>query len=540
MVLGASQLWPKATPFWFCILSSVIFDQQVSAATVLADAPSEAEIESASFLARMGAPRMMRAERERQTSIEVNFVAELSHENTDYDKTYAMDCTLTEWSAWSQCPVTCGSSEKSRSRNISTAANAVGFDCIGIPQYNTTTCTMSPCALDCSWGSWGNWGTWSSTCQAGVRASHRNVTQYPTNGGIACNDTDAIMIQNFNTTSAAQCSIDCMWAPWSAWSTCSNLCGSGLQRAFRNVVTPAQYNGTECDSSFFKLKNCSGGTCSTDCNTSDWTNWSPCSASCGGTGFSHQTRSRTQPTNGGLACPTNFVDTKEQICNMGDCTNQCTYSTWSSWTSCTATCGWGNQYRQALLKPTAPNCSPTMEESAMCRLAECPVNCTYSNWSSWSSCSPSCGTNLTATQSQQRSIREFASWNGYCSNLTSQTTNCSVPQCPIDCRWSNWTDWTVCSTSAACAGITDSIKTRTILPSQYGGSNSTCDGKSNQSQKCICPENCEWQDWSAWGECSVTCAGGTKTATRAISSHGKLCPGNTTTNTNCNTQACAR
>ena len=54
------------------------------------------------------------------------------------------------------------------------------------------------------------------------------------------------------------------------------------------------------------------------------------------------------------------------------------------------------------------------------------------------------------------------------------------------------------------------------------------------------PINCKWNDWNV-GECSKSCAGGTRTNTRTLrweAQDGGTCEGNSTVNEPCNTQEC--
>ena len=54
--------------------------------------------------------------------------------------------------------------------------------------------------------------------------------------------------------------------------------------------------------------------------------------------------------------------------------------------------------------------------------------------------------------------------------------------------------------------------------------------------------NCVWDDWQI-GECSKTCAGGTRTNTRTKKvkeDHGGSCPGEASLQETCNTQKCPR
>ena len=112
-----------------------------------------------------------------------------------------------------------------------------------------------------------------------------------------------------------------------------------------------------------------------DCVVSDWSSWVTCSATCGG---GDQTRTRTittQPSYSGAACPDL---TETQSCNTNPCPVDCDVSDWSSWGTCSATCGGGDQIRTRTIT-TQPSyggaACPDLTETQACNTNPCPVDC---------------------------------------------------------------------------------------------------------------------------------------------------------------------
>eukprot|EP00066_Takifugu_rubripes_P029187 XP_011618453.1 PREDICTED: A disintegrin and metalloproteinase with thrombospondin motifs 10 [Takifugu rubripes] len=62
--------------------------------------------------------------------------------------------------------------------------------------------------------------------------------------------------------------------------------------------------------------------------------------------------------------------------------------------------------------------------------------------------------------------------------------NCSSEPCDVDCLWSSWSQWSSCSASC---GLGQQTSVRTVLqPSQYGGA--PCEDPVHRSRTCLAPD----------------------------------------------------
>lgn len=95
------------------------------------------------------------------------------------------------------------------------------------------------------------------------------------------------------------------WSPFMEWSPCSATCDSGFQIRRRNCLLP---NGDKtlndkCEGEDFETKTCEMPECSIDGGWSKWSEFGPCSRTCG-TGYKVRTRECNNPIpqNGGKNC----------------------------------------------------------------------------------------------------------------------------------------------------------------------------------------------------------------------------------------------
>ena len=102
-------------------------------------------------------------------------------------------CLIGEWSDWSQCSATCGTSGmKKRERSVSKLYLDPDLVCpssVELENCNTQPCPVSPISpipVDCKVSDWSMWSQCSATCGTGSRTKTRTVERQPQYGGRAC------------------------------------------------------------------------------------------------------------------------------------------------------------------------------------------------------------------------------------------------------------------------------------------------------------------------------------------------------------------
>ena len=427
-----------------------------------------------------------------------------------------VNCAWGGWSSWDRCSQTCGGGSQSKSRSASVTAKCGGNSCVG-PSSSTQKCNTQSCPVNCRWSSWGSYGSCSATCGGGVQTRNRGVAVEAAHGGSSCTG-QGTSSRSCNTQC---CPVNCVWGSWSKPGTCSVSCGGGAQISTRSVAVPHKCGGRPCQGGTTSRTSCNTQCCPVNCQWGAWGEFGACSKSCGS---GSQTRYRlvsVQSSCLGRDCSGSTAS--HQTCNVNPCPVDCRWGEWSKYASCSVSCGGGQQSRKRTVavaeKHGGNSCPGTAVSSRPCNTQCCPVSCAWEEWSSFSSCSVSCGG---GTMSRNRQIMVPAKCGGAsCLGESNDTRKCNTVCCPVDCRWSTWSDYGVCSVS--CGGGSN-FRTRTILTEAACGG-TKCTGSNRGLATCNskpCAVNCVWSQWSDWSPCNATCGGGIKTRRRTIAAQARF------------------
>ncbi|XP_051905051.1 properdin-like [Hippocampus zosterae] len=346
------------------------------------------------------------------------------------------------------------------------------------------------------------------------------------------------------------------WTDWSPWSPCTTLCGEGVTQRSRKCFGIGQ---PECNNALESLqtKPCNGTCCSE--GWSAWLPWSPCSATCGGSGVSKQVRlcSATPECLSACSGATEIV----MSCDAsGKCPVHGGWSPWSSWSLCSSNCvrddaappfkqrrrSCSDPAPSADTKPPGDGCKGDDVELQNCSdIPKCPVDGNWGEWLPPGPCSAQCGEGLKL--SIRHCDQPAPKYGGQlCVGPNARTYPCHIT-CAVDGSWSGWSNWGQCSSSCISEGGTP-IRSRQRSCSSPGPSlfpaGESCPGNSNSVETCShlphCTVDGAWGSWSAFSACPVTCGIGLEVSRRSCDSPapkygGQPCAGNDRQTRLCNT-----
>jgi len=371
-------------------------------------------------------------------------------------------CEVGSWMKWGGCSKSCGAGTQSRKRKVMIDFKD-GHTCsLADPSCKTSKkaypgtrcpdlkmeqdCNQQACAIDCEVGAWSGWSTCTTSCGTGSQTRSRTTTS-PVHGGKAC--PVSFQRQRCNTQA---CAIDCSVGTWNAWGGCSKSCGTGVQTRRRTLEFP-QYGGKRCPTASDRKtltarrslphietsqRQCNAHACPVDCVVSAWSKYNTCSHSCSDEfGIGTQMRTRkvvTKPAFGGKAC---LHQKENRVCNDHiKCPVDCV-GAWQAWEPCSASCTvaarggspvYPTQRRwhkvTAVAKHGGKSCLGYGYRE--CNKHFCPVDAKVGVWTSYGSCTKSCGGgSMTRTRGCKDPI-----WGGKACPQTVNVKPCNTMVCP--------------------------------------------------------------------------------------------------------------
>nr|XP_038038274.1 LOW QUALITY PROTEIN: thrombospondin type-1 domain-containing protein 7B [Anas platyrhynchos] len=512
----------------------------------------------------------------------------------------ATDCVIGEWSQWSPCSHSCSSKNaegsQSRSRSILALPAEGGKACPPdrVLQEHRA-CNDHPCVHfyweTSPWSSCSEDSlvalnatfSWSGEATCGVGIQTRKVSCMKSSSGHItpkrCPDSTR---PETVRPCLLLCKKDCIVTPFSEWTRCPTACQPGnatavKQSRYRIIIQDAANGGHACPDTLYEERECEDIPI---CPVYRWKThrWSHCilvpdSVRQGVLGYNeacgHGLQSRAVTC---LSETNESADVTEcmrwagpmpplvQEC-LVPCKDDCTFTPWSKFTACSFDCESTKTRRRSLTGRSRKRdkCQNTeVYPQVETELCPCEVF-TSQPHGNWSDCI--IGGGKSEPQSGMRShgdtkecgegirLRAIACYDktgrlvdpSHCSSSGYIEESCTVP-CPFDCKLSDWSTWTPCSSSC---GTGVKVRSKWLKEKPYNGGRPCpkLDLKNQVYEAVPCYTECNQYSWvvEPWSPCKINseqnslhCGEGIQTRKVRCVSTAEDHRGETVPNTLCN------
>ncbi|NWR84339.1 THS7B protein, partial [Furnarius figulus] len=475
----------------------------------------------------------------------------------------AMDCVTSEWSPWSPCSHSCSSKNaegtQSRSRSILALPAEGGKACPpdrALQEHRACnnhpcvhffweTSPWSSCSEDVLVTALNATINWSGEATCGVGIQTRKVFCMKSSSGQV---TPKRCPESIRPEAVRPCLLpckkDCVVTPFSEWTRCPTACQPGnstavKQSRYRIVIQDSANGGQACPDTLYEERECEDVPI---CPVYRWKThrWSPCvlvpdsvrqevpgqNEACG-----HGLQSRA------VTC----LSEQDGVAEVGDCVrwagavpplvqeciipckDDCTFTPWSKFTACSSDCETTRSRRRSLTGRSRKRdkCQNT-EVYPQVETEPCPCEVFSSQpHGNWSDCiirggpselelgMPSHGASKECGEGVR--LRAIACYDGTgtlvdpsrCSSSGYIEEPCTVP-CPFDCKLSDWSTWSPCSSSCG-PGV--KVRSRWLKEKPYNGGRPCpkLDLKNQVHEAVPCYSECNQYAWvvEPWSPCKI-------------------------------------
>ncbi|XP_058277386.1 thrombospondin type-1 domain-containing protein 7B [Hirundo rustica] len=475
----------------------------------------------------------------------------------------ARDCVVSEWSPWSPCSHSCSSKgaegTQSRSRSILALPAEGGKACP--PERalqeqracNEHLCVhffweaspWSSCSHDVLGAALNATSSWSGEAACGVGIQTRKVfCRKSSSGQVAPKRCPESVRPEAVRPCLLPCRKDCVVTPFSEWTPCPTACQPGNATAvkqfrYRIILQDSASGGQACPDTLYEERECEDVPI---CPVYRWRSqrWSPCvlvpdSVRQGppghGEACGHGLQSRAVTClseQGGSAAIGDCVrwagamPALVQECLI-PCKDDCTFTPWSKFTACSSDCDTTRSRRRSLTgRSRKRDKCQDAEVYPQVETEPCPCEVfTSQPHGNWSDCiirgapsqlqlgMPSQGAARECGQGVR--LRAIACYDSTgrlvepsrCSSSGYIEEPCTVP-CPFDCKLSDWSSWSPCSSSCG-PGVR--VRSKWLKEKPYNGGRPCpkLDLRNQVHEAVPCYSECNQYSWEVgpWSPCEI-------------------------------------
>ncbi|XP_074001245.1 thrombospondin type-1 domain-containing protein 7B [Numenius arquata] len=475
----------------------------------------------------------------------------------------ATDCVISEWSLWSPCSHSCSSKNaegsQSRSRSILALPAEGGKACPpdrALQEHRACndhpcvhffweTSPWSSCSEDVLVTALNATINWSGEATCGVGIQTRKVFCMKSSSGQV---TPKRCPESVRPEAVRPCLLlckkDCLVTPFSEWTRCPTACQPGnttavKQSRYRIIIQDAANGGQACPDTLYEERECEDIPV---CPVYRWKThrWSHCvlvpdsvrqavpghSEACG-----HGLQSRD------VTCLSEYDDSADvsdclrwagampslvQECHV-PCKDDCTFTPWSKFTACSFDCESTRSRRRSLTGRSRKRdkCQNT-EVYPQVETEPCPCEVfTSQPHGNWSDCIIGGGASEPQLGARPHGdakecgegvrLRAIACYDktgrlvepSRCSSSGYIEESCTVP-CPFDCKLSDWSSWSPCSSSCG-PGV--KVRSKWLKEKPYNGGRPCpkLDLKNQVHEAVPCYTECNQYSWvvEPWSPCKI-------------------------------------
>jgi Mg-chelatase subunit ChlD len=150
--------------------------------------------------------------------------------------------------------------------------------------------------------------------EGGTRTLKREISLRKGPGGMNCPQLNFIQ-----KCGKFPCPLNCDVSEWSGWSKCSADCDTGSQSRSRDILQEPKFGGLRCEG-VEEVEKCNEHSCDVDCVLERFSKFGPCTSACGG-GYQEKRRALIERQKGKGTCPgrNSPERRKTQDCNDQPC-----------------------------------------------------------------------------------------------------------------------------------------------------------------------------------------------------------------------------
>ncbi|CAN2389027.1 Thrombospondin type 1 repeats [Pristimantis euphronides] len=437
----------------------------------------------------------------------------------------SLDCVISEWSDWAPCSRSCSTKnaegKQSRSRSILAYPGEGGKLCPSnqaLYEYrlcNDHPCSTfywaaspwEPCAADVKMTQINITVSWNNVAECGLGVQTRRVSCIKNHGGQV---TSKRCPESTKPETARPCPLpcatDCVVTAFSEWTLCPRACLPGndsvvKQWRYRIILQEAVSGGQECPDTLYEERECEEVPI---CLMYRWRprEWSQCvlvpdyvrhgiagaTESCGPGIQSREVRCVTADDR-----PADVAECLQwagpapesaKECKV-PCKEDCTFTPWTKFTSCSSDCTSTRIRRRSLTgrSKKRERCQ-NAETYPLLKTEACACEVYKSQpYGNWSDCIIQDPRNEMQPGGRSRGIRRgcgggvrlraIACYDltgrivepALCSHSGYMEEPCDIP-CPFDCKLSDWSGWSSCSTSC---GTGVKVRSKFLKEKPYNG-----------------------------------------------------------------------